>query len=872
MKPEEVALLGLDKIVTDQISVEINAPVDAGLPGLVESVQNGQYLDVLNAFQSTSLNKGRLIHLCEQTDNPFYAIHGEIIDYLSAGPADGGESKLFLLLVLAVSYLQLYVQCNYTGPEFTTKVREQLSLSTDAAHNVALMHLECDGNFPFKVELPHLLLIARILLAFLADPFQASWRENAVLDEDGKLLIPLKKGADLDKLRALLAAVPVVPPDSVHWWAARAIVLHCRALQAKTYETMCLLWLQAKLSFQQALSVVCGLLPTADMEKDNTFQLSHTGTPILQGMLWLEWGLAEHSFGFGDKGKKAFHRAQTAVHLETYVTAALGKRTKYQREEVAQLYLYAKSSLIGEDSPQPPKQEVQVQPPPAQSDGDAATTGWQHSEFELGRRMVKEAADGEEAAVREVLLDSVEGGAAENIIIEGGPRFAEGTVVDKGGLLHPVDQAIILSLCLDVCNSNPADGLTNEQMLPFIERVLDQASNWMVHSTALLERSWLEFERRKTMDRSLLQIQALIDQHSTKLTVMQSSFQIIEDSAPVQQRIQYIYGLVYPSQFELKRDLADRYLRCQVFMSALAYFRELEMWDEVVTCYQLLQKPHRAELVVREQLRLGETPYMVTSLADLTGQEELYERAWTLSQHRYPRAKRTLAKICHDRGDYAQAIAHLSAALQVQPMVATAWYLKGIACMRIERWEEGVQAFMRCVQQDSEIGEAWANIGAIYMRLQDWPKAYHALTEAYKQKREGWKVLENLLNVTLSMQRWKESIRVMTSLVDLRHKSDRPVHIRQLRYLMKVIVTECANEQQSSDGQRSEATSKMVTLPELAVHLETLLQKITSKTKSDPQVWDVVAEFYDSFGHFMTALDARLKQVWLLLLYSGALF
>ena len=30
------------------------------------------------------------------------------------------------------------------------------------------------------------------------------------------------------------------------------------------------------------------------------------------------------------------------------------------------------------------------------------------------------------------------------------------------------------------------------------------------------------------------------------------------------------------------------------------------------------QKPHRAELVVRDRLKLGETPYMLTALGDLT--------------------------------------------------------------------------------------------------------------------------------------------------------------------------------------------------------------------------------------------------------------
>ena len=310
--------------------------------------------------------------------------------------------------------------------------------------------------------------------------------------------------------------------------------------------------------------------------------------------------------------------------------ASMGKRTKHQHSEYAQLFLYAKSSLIESsasttnttDSTTSTDSAAVGEAKPTEGSGAAilapATNpdtvygvdpanpqGWQHSEWEMGRRMVREVEGGEEVAVREVLLDSMDGGAVENIILEGGPKFSATATgaVDKGGDLHPIDQAIILALCLDVGNSNPVDGLTNEEMQPYVERVLEQAANWMIHSTSLLERSWLEFERRKTMDRAMLQIQALIDQHTTKLTLLQSTYKCVEDSAPVQDRMRYLFSIVYPAQYELKRDLAMRYLRCQVFVSALNYFRELEMWDEVVTCYQLLDKPHRAELVVREQVR-----------------------------------------------------------------------------------------------------------------------------------------------------------------------------------------------------------------------------------------------------------------------------
>ena len=83
---------------------------------------------------------------------------------------------------------------------------------------------------------------------------------------------------------------------------------------------------------------------------------------------------------------------------------------------------------------------------------------------------------------------------------------------NKGGELHEVDQAIIMALCLDIENSNPKDGLTSEEMFPYLQRVLDRPKNWMIHSTALLQRSWLEFEKRRTSDRAILQIQALLDQ------------------------------------------------------------------------------------------------------------------------------------------------------------------------------------------------------------------------------------------------------------------------------------------------------------------------------------------------------------------------
>lgn len=41
----------------------------------------------------------------------------------------------------------------------------------------------------------------------------------------------------------------------------------------------------------------------------------------------------------------------------------------------------------------------------------------------------------------------------------------------------------------------------------YVARVLDTPLNWGVHSTALLVKSWLEFESHRTAERAVLQMQ-----------------------------------------------------------------------------------------------------------------------------------------------------------------------------------------------------------------------------------------------------------------------------------------------------------------------------------------------------------------------------
>lgn len=168
------------------------------------------------------------------------------------------------------------------------------------------------------------------------------------------------------------------------------------------------------------------------------------------------------------------------------------------------------------------------------------------------------------------------------------------------------------------------------------------------------------------------------------------------------------------------------------------------------------------------------------------------------------------------------------------------------------------------------------------MKLKQWNKAHPALTEALKHKQGNWKVLENLMLVCLSLGRWRETAQHMNTLLDLRLKSQRPVHIDELRHLAYItssmaqkdarVATRGAhanalssssesNEDDEEDSDFADMVEVVPPTPEPALSVEKLLTRITSTIPSDPDVWEVTADFQHKLGRFSLELDARVKQV-----------
>jgi hypothetical protein len=129
----------------------------------------------------------------------------------------------------------------------------------------------------------------------------------------------------------------------------------------------------------------------------------------------LECGLIFHYYGNDKVAMTHFKESQSLSGLTWNITGALGRKTKFQTFDVAQLVLEASSS----------------------------------------NKLTHETASNlpETLALNDdTLLEKT--------------KFIKDTL--NQGNLTILDQSILLAYCLDVKNTNPNDGITKEQMWPFV--------------------------------------------------------------------------------------------------------------------------------------------------------------------------------------------------------------------------------------------------------------------------------------------------------------------------------------------------------------------------------------------------------------------
>jgi tetratricopeptide (TPR) repeat protein len=421
------------------------------------------------------------------------------------------------------------------------------------------------------------------------------------------------------------------------------------------------------------------------------------------------------------------------------LTGLLGKRTKFQQKDISQLVVLACSA---EDAQSLSENTSEV---------DNAQNG--HS---VGGDQPKVLNLDDDTLLESISFSEKPKTSLDPTDINAIPPQLASLDPEKQPILRPLDSIILLSLAASITNTNPADGLTREETMPYATRVLDGgSSNWQVYTQALLLRSRIEGYKSRTIERGLLQLQALVDQVIADTTSTAGELNAAapaattflpkgdaSDAAPASQRLLYIYQLCTPTRWELEAELAARWVSLGGLRSALEIYERLEMWPEVALCWAATERDDKARKIVRKQLFHAadgddqavdedieqwtgterdpaplDAPRLYCILADIDKNVEFYERAWEVSNQRYARAQRSLGRHYYGLRDYTKASFAFSKALKVSQLDHATWFALGCALLELEEFGKAVEAFTRAVQLDDTDAEAWSNLAAALLNL-----------------------------------------------------------------------------------------------------------------------------------------------------------
>ena len=526
---------------------------------------------------------------------------------------------------------------------------------------------------------------------------------------------------------------------------------------------------------------------------------------------WMERGLVQHWYTEDTKAYETFQKAQTTSGFRFKVTGALGKRTKFQLFDTSQLVVVAESS----------RDMASSRPTSYKSKAGSGPKNLEHNDDTvLEKIQYRELSEDDRAQLGDLDLDPTK----------------------KIEDLHPIDHALLLAFCLNIKNTNPAHGLTVEQMFPFVTRVLETPNNWTVYTMALLLRSRLEADQSRTVERGALQLQALVDQT-----------RIEDESSTTRERMHHFFSVLLPSKWELEKELAEQYMALGVVKSALDIFERLELWEDVIACHQFLDQPEKAKAKCKELLEKNpKNAKLICILGDLDQDPEMYRKAWEVSDHRFARAQRSLGAYLFKQEQFKEAMAAYQLALAINPLFENSWFVLGCIGMQVEDFDVAIEAFTKVVSIDQHNGEAWNNLAAIHMRRNNNLDAQHALRQALKEKREAWKIWSNYMYCSLDVGDFTEAIRAMGMLVELRWKNRKEGEKHEI---VDIVILDRIVQGVTRD--LKDLYSRRVAFQESRV--EELLLGITNRVTTDPRIWKICGKFYFWQQNYPECLECHLK-------------
>lgn len=449
--------------------------------------------------------------------------------------------------------------------------------------------------------------------------------------------------------------------------------------------------------------------------------------------------------GLDLKARQSVNKAAAENGFVFQLSGALGKRTRFQQTDISQLVVLARS--VDSADKDETEDQGEVLQPSLEDLGLADDENTAPTALELND---------------DTLLESIKfkQGASDAVDQSKLPTKLRGLRPDEQPQLKPLDHITLLTEATLKDSLSPMDKLNSEEILPYAVRVLsDKPTNWQIYTQALLVRSRIEAHRSRTQERSVLQLQAIVDQIVADTEQEKAmgggdglpQIQVTQffprakasESAPVQERLKYINQLNSPTRWEIETELAYAWSKAGSFLSALEIFKRLKLWPEVALCYHSVEQMEKARQIIRRQLYhstkgplmdqyevdddeiASETwegeirspppphaPRLWCILGDLEQQPECWELAWEISNHRYARAQRTLGEFYSRAGEFVKAREAYLKATVVNRQNNDTWSRLGDIDLRLGNWDGAVIAFQQSIMLEDTDAKTYSNLGS----------------------------------------------------------------------------------------------------------------------------------------------------------------